>query len=228
MRVLFVEDEPALAAAAVPALTAGGFTVDLVDTLADAVSAEATFPYDAVLLDRHLPDGDGITLLRSMRARRRHMPVIVMSAVRADLADRIEGLNRGADDYIAKPLMPSELLARLRAVLRRPGEIEAESMRLGNLDYETVHRQASVAGAPVPLARRETDVLECLFRSAGRVVSRARLGESIYGFNEDVSVNAIDVSMHRLRTLLKAAGATARIETVRGLGYILKEERAHA
>lgn len=224
MRILFVEDEAALSDAAVPVLTAGGFAVDLVDTLADAVAAEAVFPYDAILLDRHLPDGDGLTLLRELRTRRRHMPVIVMSAVRAELADRIDGLDRGADDYLAKPLAADELLARLRAVLRRPGRMEAEEILLGNLTYDTAHRQARVGGAPVPLARRETDVLECLIRAAGRVVSRARLGESIYGFNEEVSINAIDVSMHRLRSILKAADAAVRVETVRGLGYILRAE----
>lgn len=228
MRVLFVEDEPALSGAALPVLRSGGFAVDLTETLADATSAEAVFPYDAVLLDRHLPDGDGLTLLRSLRARRRHMPVIVMSAVRTGLCDRIDGLERGADDYLAKPLDAGELVARLRAVLRRPGRIEAEELRLGNLAYGTAHRQVRVAGSPLALARRETDVLECLIRAAGRVVNRAQIGETIYGFNEEVSVNAIDVSMHRLRAALKGAGATVAIETMRGLGYVLREARLDA
>ena len=228
MRVLFVEDEPALSDAALPVLRAGGFAVDLTETLADAASAEAVFPYDAILLDRHLPDGDGLTLLRDLRSRRRQMPVIVMSAVRAGLADRIDGLDRGADDYLAKPCVPGELLARLRAVLRRPGRLEDEALTLGDLTYEVAHRQARVGGVPLPLARRETDVLECLIRAAGRVVGRAALGESIYGFNEEVSVNAIDVSMHRLRAALKGAGAGVHVETIRGLGYVLKASRHDA
>ncbi|WP_026352675.1 response regulator transcription factor [Yoonia vestfoldensis] len=227
MRILFVEDESALSDAAVPVLVAGGFTVDVVDTLADAMSAESVFPYDAVLLDRHLPDGDGLHLLRDLRKRKRHMPVIVMSAVRADLADRIHGLEGGADDYMVKPLVPTELYARLKAVLRRPGQLEDAELHLGGLSYDTVCRQVRIDGEAVSLARRETDVLECLVRAAGRVVSRGYLEEAIYGFNEDVSNNAIDVSMHRLRCILKSRSARVQIETVRGLGYILREAPAH-
>ena len=228
MRVLFVEDEARLSASAVAVLSAGGFAVDLVENLADAISAEAVFAYDAILLDRHLPDGDGLTLLRGLRARRSSTPVIVMSAVRSALTDRIEGLDRGADDYLVKPLDPTELLARLRAVLRRPSRIEANEIVVGNLAFDLSRRQGRVDGLPLVIPRRETDVLECLVRSAGRVVCRAQLGESIYGFNENVSVNAIDVAMHRLRATLKAAGSTAAVETVRGIGYILRCERVHA
>lgn len=228
MRLLVVEDEAALAEHAVSSLSVGGFAVDLVGTLADAISAEATFPYDAVVLDRHLPDGDGLALLQSLRRRRKGTPVIVVSAVRHALADRIEGLDRGADDYLAKPLDPEELVARVRAVLRRPAQIEADEVAVGDLAFDLARRQGRVGGRPLSIARRETDVLECLVRSAGRVVSRSQLEEAIYGFNEEVSVNAIDVAMHRLRRALEASGSTVTVATVRGLGYILKEERAHA
>ena len=222
MRVLFVEDEPALTQAAVPVLRAGGFTVDEVVTLSEAYAAHETCAYDAILLDRHLPDGDGISLLKDLRRARNATPIILMSAAMSRPRDRIDGLEFGADDYLSKPMDLAELVARLKSVLRRPALIEHEVIEIGNLKFDTTERQAYVDDRHIAVARREIDFLECLIRARGRVVGRERIEESMYGFDDDVSVNAIDVSMHRLRKLLKNAGATARIETVRGIGYALR------
>ena len=227
MKILFVEDEAALAEVATPALRADGFTVDEVASLSEARAARRICAYDAILLDRHLPDGDGLTLVRSLRAARDHTPVIVMSAARAAPEDRIDGLESGADDYMSKPMVMGELVARLKSVLRRPKALSREVIRVGNLEYALAERQATVAGERVGMPRRETDFLECLMRAQGRVVSRARLEESIYGFDDEVSVNAIDVSIHRLRRLLARAGSTAAIETVRGIGYLVREVPGH-
>lgn len=227
MKVLFVEDEPALIRSAVPFLKSNGFSVDVVSTIEDAASAFATYTYDAILLDRHLPDGDGLSFLSGLRGERRMLPVIMMSAELASVAHRVEGLLEGADDYLGKPMDLDELLARLRAVLRRPPDLEKAEVIVGNLSFNLASRQALVDGRPLPMARRELGLLERLVRSVNRVVTRALIEEDLYGFDDDVTVNAIDVAMHRLRANLKAADATAVIHTVRGIGYILTSGERH-
>ena len=164
MRLLVVEDEAALAEHAVSRLSAGGFAVDLVGTLADAISAEATFPYNAVVLDRRLPGGDGLGFLQSLRRRCRVMPVIVMSAVRHAPADRVDGLDRGADDHLAKPLDPADLVARVRALLRRP---------LGGLSLASTI-MAMHRGALAQVNRpRGGSVFSLHFRASGEAASVA-------------------------------------------------------
>ncbi|MEL7151851.1 MAG: response regulator transcription factor [Pseudomonadota bacterium] len=227
MRVLFVEDEPALIRSAVPFLRSEGFTVDVVSTLAEANSASETFPYDAILLDRQLPDGDGLSFLDKIRINREHVPVIIMSAAFHTANERVNGLNSGADDYLAKPLALEELLARLRSVLRRPSDMENQVVELGNLRFDLSNRQLSVGGKTVQVARREADVMERLVRAPNRIVTRAQLEDSVYGFDDEVSFNAIDVSMHRLRSILKQSGASAIVKTVRGIGFILTTGEQH-
>lgn len=227
MRVLFVEDEPALIRSAVPFLRSEGFTVDVVSTLADAKSASDVFPYDAVLLDRQLPDGDGLGFLETMRTKQAHVPVIVMSAAYHTAAERTVGLNSGADDYLAKPLSLDELLARLRSVLRRPSDIENQVVEMGDMQFDLTNRQLSIKGERVSIARRETDMIERLVRAPNRIVTRAQLEEAVYGFDDEVSFNAIDVSMHRLRGLLKKNGSDAVVKTVRGIGFILTTGARH-
>ena len=223
MKLLMIEDERTLREATLSALKAGGFLVDAVDCLADAQSALAVFAYDLILLDRHLPDGDGLSLLAALRRRKDHTPVIIISAARGSVADRVQGLDGGADDYVVKPFEHGELLARIKSLLRRPRLMNDPQITLGNLAFNLATRDVEIDGAHVSIARRELGMLEHLIRARGRVVSREQIEQNSYGFNEAVSINAIDVSMHRLRRVLSTHGANVAVHTARGIGYVLQE-----
>ena len=222
MRVLLVEDEPEMAAALTVALKNYDMVVDHISTLADAEEAVFINDYGAILLDRQLPDGDGLTLIPKLRARGAGVPVIVLTA-RGELADRIAGLDTGADDYLGKPFAVEELLARLRAVLRRPADLPPETMRLGRLSFDLGNREASVAGQPLDLPRRELLVLEALMRRTGRMVQREALMEAVFGLDDEIQSNALDTHVSRLRRKLADADAGVTINGIRGVGYLLRE-----
>ena len=222
MRVLLVEDHPPLAEAVCEALRRAGFAVDHAATVADARELTGLVDYALVLLDLGLPDGDGLQFLPVLRQGGR-VPVIVLTA-RDQLADRLAGLDGGADDYIVKPVEMSELVARARAVLRRPGGRSDSVLRLGPLSLDTAARSASVGDVPVIMGRREVGVLEQLMRSAGRVASRQVLEEAIYTLDDEVSPNALEAVVSRLRRALEAAGCPLPIVNVRGIGWMLPRE----
>jgi DNA-binding response OmpR family regulator len=221
MRILLVEDEPEMAAALRAALGQNGMVVDHASSLAEGEEAVAASVHSAVLLDRNLPDGDGLTLLASLRARKSTAPVIVLTA-RGELGERIRGLDVGADDYLAKPFAVEELLARLRAVLRRPHDLAPDILRLGGLEFDWHHRCATVEGRVLELPRRELLVLEVLLRRHGRTVQRSALEEAVYGFDDEIQSNALDMHVSRLRHKLAKAGAKLEIHGIRGIGYLLK------
>ncbi|MEE4638540.1 MAG: response regulator transcription factor [Wenzhouxiangella sp.] len=224
MRILLVEDHPSLAEAVTDALRRGGFAVDHALSATQAKAMASSAGYDLILLDLGLPDGDGLQLLPKLRLGGQ-VPVIVLTA-RDQLHDRIAGLDGGADDYVVKPVEMSELLARCRAVLRRPGERAEATLRVGPLALDTVSRTVSVGDVPVTLGRRESGVLEQLMRSAGRVSTRRVLEEAIYGFDDEVGPNALEAAVSRLRRALEAADCPLPIVTVRGVGWMLvKQER---
>ena len=222
MRVLLVDDEPEMASALGAALRRYDMVVDHVATLADAREAVISGPYGAILLDRHLPDGEGLALIPVLRARGLTMPVIVLTA-RGDLADRIAGLDRGADDYLAKPFAVEELLARLRAVRRRSTEISADILRVGRLTFDFSHREANIDGEPLELPRRELLVLEALLRRLGRTVQRSALEEAVYSMDDEIQSNALDTHVSRLRRKLAEADVGIAIHAIRGIGYLLKQ-----
>jgi DNA-binding response OmpR family regulator len=168
-----------------------------------------------------LPDGDGLTLIPKLRARSAGVPVIVLTA-RGELADRVAGLNIGADDYLGKPFAVEELLARLRAVLRRPADMLSETMRLGRLSFDVGNREACVGGEPLDLPRRELLVLEALLRRMGRTVARSSLEEAVYSIDDEIQSNALDTHISRLRRRLSEARAEIEIHAIRGVGYLLK------
>ncbi|WP_372425661.1 response regulator [Salinarimonas chemoclinalis] len=224
MRILLVEDHPPLAEAVADALRRAGFAVDHARTAADARALAAAAPYALVLLDLGLPDGDGIALLPALRAGGR-VPVIVLTA-RDALGDRLAGLDGGADDYVVKPVEMPELVARCRAVLRRPGDRSDTVLRVGPIALDTVVRSVRVGGAPIQLGRREAGVLEQLMRAPGRVVSRRTLEDAIYALDDDVTPNALEAAVSRLRRALDAAGCPLPIVTVRGVGWLLATEIA--
>ncbi|MBN8939711.1 MAG: response regulator transcription factor [Rhizobiales bacterium] len=221
MRVLLVDDQPEMASALGAALKRYDMIVDHVATLTDAHEAIASSVYGAILLDRQLPDGEGLTLIPALRAKGISVPIIVLTA-RGDLADRIAGLDKGADDYLAKPFAVEELLARLRAVRRRSSELSAEILRVGRLSFDFSHREASIDGVIFELPRRELLVLETLLRRMGRTVQRSSLEEAVYSMDDEIQSNALDTHVSRLRRKLADAEAGVAIHAIRGIGYLLK------
>ena len=199
-----------------------GFAVDVFGTVADGDAAVETVAYDAVVLDLGLPDGDGMSLLRSMRERGDTTPVLILTA-RDGVDDRVKGLNSGGDDYLLKPFDMKELIARVRALLRRPGGALGMVLTAGNLSFDTVAREVSVENKAITVSRREMDVLEQLLRRYGRVVPKDVLEENLYGFGEEVTSNSVEVHISRLRKRLSGADASVSIHTLRGIGYLLSE-----
>lgn len=222
MRILLVEDEAEMATALSSALRRYDMVVDHASTLADAEEAISADVHAAVLLDRQLPDGDGLTLIPKLRARADGVPIIVLTA-RGELADRIAGLDSGADDYLAKPFAVEELLARLRAVLRRPAGLSPDIIHAGRIAFDAGHREASIDGQPFELPRRELLVLEALIRRMGRTVLRSALEEAVYNFDDEIQSNALDTHVSRLRRKLAEVDAGVEIHGIRGVGYLLKK-----
>ncbi|WP_010544774.1 response regulator transcription factor [Sphingomonas elodea] len=225
MRVLMVEDDLPLAQALGEALKRRGILSDLTGRIDDARQMIETAHYAAILLDLGLPDGDGLSLVRWLRGKNNPIPVIAVTARSAQEA-KIAGLNAGADDYVVKPFDVDELAARLNAVMRRQGTLAGAELRFGNLRFDTVSGDLVVGDAPVVLTARERQFAALLLRRFGQVVSKQLAEDQLYGLSEPVGSNALEVQAYRLRRKLEAAGATVRIETIRGVGYILREGAA--
>jgi DNA-binding response OmpR family regulator len=222
MRLLVVEDEARIAQLVKRQLEQAGFVVDAVRLCADAREALALTAYDAAILDLGLPDGDGLNLLAELRTARSRLPVLVLTA-RDAVEDRVCGLDAGADDYLVKPFAMAELVARTKALLRRPGGALGLTLEAGNIVFDTIGRDVRVAGTGLQLPRRECAILEHLMRRLGRVVPKSVLEEKLYGIDDELESNAIPVHVHHLRRRLLEAGATAEIHTVRGVGYLLSD-----
>jgi DNA-binding response OmpR family regulator len=225
VRLLVVEDEVRIAEILRSALARSGFTVDSVSLCDEARAALAVNPYDAVILDLGLPDGDGLALLKDMRARGNAVPVLVLTA-RDAVEHRVAGLDTGADDYLVKPFAMSEVIARIKALLRRPEGVLGATLRSGNIAFDTVGRDLRIGETVLVLPRRESAILEHLMRRAGRVVPKTVLEEKLYGIDDELGSNAIPVHVHHLRRKLMDRGATVEIHTVRGVGYLLVDGAA--
>lgn len=223
MRLLLVEDDPDLGEALVANLARDGFAVDLVADCASAEAALASNSYALVLLDLGLTDGDGLDIVRRLRRRRSSVPVIVLTA-RDAIEDRVTGLEAGADDYLVKPFAHAELVARIRAVLRRPGRDLGAAIEVGRLVLEPATGDVSVGGRPLLLPRRERMLLEILMRRAGRVVTRRVLEEALWDQEKEIESNTLESHVSRLRKRLLEAGAGVQIRTIRGVGYMLEAE----
>jgi DNA-binding response OmpR family regulator len=221
LKVLLVEDEAEFAETLRRALERERFVVDHAARLSVAQVAAASGKYDLVLLDRTLPDGDGLSLLPTLRAESPGLPVIVLSA-RGDIFDRITGLDQGADDYLIKPFAIDEMFARIRAVRRRPAELTGEEIRAGALVFDISNDEASVGGQRLDLPRRELRALSALVRRRGRTVLRETLEQAVYGYDDEVQSNTLDSHISRLRRKLAEAGAGVEIHAIRGVGYLLK------
>jgi two-component system response regulator QseB len=214
MRLLLIEDDPMIGRAVQSGLSQAGFTLDWAADGRSGGAALANAVYDLVVLDLGLPRVDGLSLLRQLRARRDTVPVLIISA-RDAVPDRIAGLNAGADDYLLKPFDLDELVARVRALLRRHAGAASSVMSAGPLSLDPVQRVATLAGHELALTAKEFALLEALLRRPGAVLSRERLEESIYGWGEEVGSNAVEVHLHNLRRKL----GSQLIKNIRGVGY---------
>ncbi|HTG39032.1 response regulator transcription factor [Sphingomonas sp.] len=223
MRILLVEDELQLAGTLRAALERERFVVDFADRLSTAREAAALAAFELVLLDRTLPDGDGLSLVPVLRASNPGLAIIVLSA-RGDVSDRVAGLDEGADDYLIKPFSLDELLARIRAVRRRPADLANDDVRAGSLIFDLTNEEATIAGKRLDLPRRELRVLAALIRRRGRTVLRESLEQAVFGFDDEIQSNTLDSHISRLRRKLADAGAGVEIHAIRGVGYLLRGE----
>jgi DNA-binding response OmpR family regulator len=224
MRLLVVEDNEEVARLLAQRLRASGYETDLLATADEARAAVTTTRYAAVVLDLGLPDADGLSILREIRQREDPTPVLVLTA-RGGLQDRVSGLRSGADDYLVKPFAFEELIARLEALLRRPGQLLGRSLQVANLAFDTESRQSFINDKPQVLSPRETAVLELLMRRKGRAVPKKLVEDQIFGLSGEVASNAIEVYVHRLRKQLYERGAKVQIHTIRGVGYLMSEDK---
>ncbi|GJD98199.1 response regulator [Methylobacterium isbiliense] len=222
MRILIVEDDAALARGIAASLRLSGFAVDHDPTGADVVHLLRTAAYAAVVLDLGLPGRSGFEVLREIRRAGFPIPVMILTA-RAAVADRVTGLDLGADDYLAKPFDPAELEARVRALVRRASGQPDPILTCDALVLDRSGQVATLAGKVLPLRKRELAILESLMTRAGRVVSKERLTAEVFGFDEEISPNAIEVYVARLRRHFGETGP--RIVTMRGLGYVIEPSR---
>jgi DNA-binding response OmpR family regulator len=221
MRLLLIEDTPRLVELLSETIREAGWRVDAVGTITDAEAAIALHEHDLILVDLGLPDGDGLDLIRRMRRSGDRTPVLILTA-RGAVEERIAGLDAGADDYLVKPLHHQEFLARCRAMLRRPASVLQPILEVGNLTYDPATACFSCAGLPLALPPRERALAEILIREAGRVVQRRRLETALSEFGEELSDNAIDLAVSRLRKKIDPLTAGASLETIRGVGYLLR------
>ncbi len=224
MRILVVEDERHLSSLVQDGLKRAGMQSDSFTLIEDAVFALRTSHYDAMILDLALPDGRGEQLLIGHHGGNSAMPVLILTAEDA-VQSRVDCLNAGADDYLVKPFDMDELVARVRALLRRPGGALGTILTVGNVAFDTIGRHVTVNHVALLLSRRELAVLEHLLRRSGRVVPKELLQDKLYDADQSPDSNPIPVHIHNVRRKLSETGATVDIHTVRGLGYILREHK---
>ena len=223
MRVLVVEDEKKTAAFISKALQAEGFAVDMVHNGEDALAIAQTAPFDVIVLDIMLPGRDGLSVLRLLRQQKKTVPVLLLSA-RGEVNERIDGLNLGADDYLSKPFVLDELVARVRALSRRPsGDGRAVVLRLADLSVDTVGRKVKRGARLIDLTTREYRLLEYLLSSQGRICGRMQILEKVWDYNFDPGTNLVDVYIRRVRDKIDAGFEIKLFHTVRGVGYVMKE-----
>ena len=222
MHILFVEDEAKIANFVNAGLREHGFIVDYCDRGDDGYNRALDNEYDAVVLDIMLPGKDGLAILKSLRKAKKNVPVILLTA-RNELDDRLEGLNLGADDYIAKPFFVEELVARIHAVVRRSNGDRQNILSAGSLKLDCIKREVTSDRQVVELTAREFNLLEYLMRSPGRVFTRTQILEHVWGYDFNPTTNVVDVCVQRIRKKLDPIGGSPWLESVRGVGYRFRQ-----
>jgi DNA-binding response OmpR family regulator len=223
VRVLVVEDQKKTAAFIRKALQAEGFAVDVTHNGNDALAAATTIDFDCIALDIMLPGNDGLSVLRQLRERKNTTPVLLLSA-RGEVNQRVDGLNAGADDYLPKPFVIAELIARVRALGRRGGESKPTVLRVADLTLDTVSHRAKRGEFVFELTAREFRLLEFLMRSPGCIYSRMAIIEKVWDYDFDPGTNLVDVYIKRLREKIDDGFEPKLLQTVRGIGYVMREE----
>lgn len=218
MKVLVVEDEKKIASLIRKGLEAQGFLVEVAHDGDEGYTLATTRPYDAMILDIMLPGRDGLSILRNLRARKIGVPVVLLTA-RSELNERLEGLNLGADDYLAKPFFIEELVARVHAVTRRASGATQSMLAVADLTVNLLTREVSRGGIVLELTPREFSLLEYLMRSPGRVLTRVQICEQVWSYDFDPGTNLVEVYIQRLRKKVDADSPVKLIETIRGVGY---------
>ncbi|OAE40530.1 response regulator transcription factor [Agrobacterium tumefaciens] len=221
MRILLLEDEPEMARALLEALRRRDVLADHVSTISDADALARDGSYDVLVLDRRLPDGEGLNLVASLRKSRQSVPILVLTAL-GSVDHRVDGLDAGADDYLAKPFAIEELLARLRALHRRGPSLSERCAQFGNLCLDPRSNEVSIGNSIIDLRRREYLVLEALMRRPNRIVTRSNLIDAVYTLDDEIESNALDAHISRIRKKLLQAGATVEIRAVRNIGYLIR------
>ncbi len=221
MRVLVVEDEKKMASFVRKALQAEGFAVDACSNGNEALDVASSTPFDAIVLDIMLPGRDGLSVLTQLRLRRINTPVLLLSA-RGEVNERVQGLNAGADDYLPKPFVLAELVARVHALGRRGGESKSVVLQVADLKLDTVAHRAERDGKSIELTAREFRLLEFLMRSQGRICGRMSIIEKVWDCGFDPGTNLVEVYIGRLRAKIDAGSETCLLHTVRGVGYVLR------
>jgi DNA-binding response OmpR family regulator len=222
MRVLVIEDDNKIASFVLHGLKEAGFAVDHAANGVEGLDLALTAPYDAAVVDLMLPHRDGLSVIEELRKRKVNTPVIILSAKRS-VDERVRGLQAGGDDYMTKPFAFSELLARIQGLIRRAsGTVEPTRLNIGALSVDLLTRKVTRAGKQIELQPREFALLEYLMRNAGRVVSKTMILEHIWDYSFHPQTNLVDVLICRLRNKVDRDGAEKSIQTVRGVGYVLK------
>ncbi|MFC9710775.1 response regulator transcription factor [Paenibacillus sp. NPDC056933] len=222
MRILIAEDEVHLAEAVSQILKKNNYSVDIVHDGRTGLDYALSGIYDLLLLDIMMPEMDGITVLRKLRSEGNHTPVILLTA-KGELSDKVTGLDYGADDYIAKPFATEELLARIRAALRRKGEVVPEDgLKFGDIELNTTQLKLSVQGKEIKLNLKENELLELLITRKQAITSKEQIIEKLWGFDSEVEYNNVEVYISFLRKKLTFLNSAVRINTIRGVGYVLE------
>lgn len=222
MRIVLVEDNKSLAQGIANALRDQGYAVDWLSNGEEAYRFLASEGGDVAIIDINLPGLSGIEVVRALRKRGASIPVILLTA-RGELSDRVAGLDAGADDYLVKPFEMAELTARIRALARRRADIQTGTREIGQIRFNQIARTVTGPAGPIDLPRRELALLECLMDHSGRIVSKERIADTLYGVGSEMDANAVELLISRLRRKLADTGVTIR--TARGLGYLLDDER---
>lgn len=223
MRLLLAEDNSRLQTLLAEALNSAGYGVDLVGTVADLHASAASTAYDLIIVDLGLPDGDGLDAIKQLRISGLSTPILVVTA-RGSIDERVVGLDTGADDYMTKPFNNAEFLARVRALMRRPQPVLGPLLELGNTTINVGNLEVTCAGEPLDLRFSERRLLLSMMRRSRSLIPKSMLESSLSEFGRDISANAIEALVSRTRRALADAGSDVVIETVRGIGYVLKEK----